>query len=56
MSTYVSLELARLLMNERLREADQARMARDTREHRGPVKKRSILHLFRRETPAACPC
>ena len=62
MSTYYSPELARLLVNERLREASRARMVRagehDRVERANPVEgpKRSILDLFRRRVPAGCGC
>ena len=62
MSTYYSPELARLLVNERLREASRARMVRAGEQNRveranlveGP--KRFILDLVRHQVRAACGC
>jgi hypothetical protein len=56
MSLYYSQTLVRLLMEERLREAAQARLA-DKAQHRCEAEsKRSILNSFRRPAPAACSC
>jgi hypothetical protein len=56
MSLYYSQTLVRLLTDERLREAAEARTARHG-EHRCEAEpKRSILNPFRRPAPAARSC
>jgi hypothetical protein len=56
MSLYYSQTLVRLLTEERLREAAEARMAHEG-EHRCEAEpKRSILNSFRRPAPASCSC
>jgi hypothetical protein len=56
MSVYYSPQLVRLLMNERIREAAQARLARVGERDCDAGHKRSILSLPRRHAPAACTC
>ena len=56
MSVYYSPQLVRLLMNERIREAAQARLAREGERDCDAGHKRSILSLQRRHAPTACAC
>jgi hypothetical protein len=59
MSTYFSNELAKILIEERLGEAAEARIARsvcDCEQNRTAAPRRSILDLFRRQSPVACAC
>jgi hypothetical protein len=56
MSLYYSQTLVRLLTDERLREAAQARAAHEATHRCEAEPKRSILSAFRRPAPAACSC
>ena len=59
MNTYVNYELAKLLIQERLVEADEARLSRivrKTEQNRTLAPRRSILDLFRRQSLATCAC
>jgi hypothetical protein len=56
MSVYYSPKLVRLLMNERLREAAQARMVHEAEQDCGSDRRRPILNPFRRQAPAPCAC
>ena len=56
MSVFYSPRLVRLLMNERLREAAQARMVHEIEQGCGSERRRSILNPFRRQAPAPCAC
>jgi hypothetical protein len=54
MSLYYSQTLVRLLTDERLREAAEARMARKGEQRCEAEPRRSILNPFRRPAAAAC--
>jgi len=56
MSLYYSQTLVRLLTEERLREAAEARLAHQGQHRCEAEPKRSILNSFRRPAPAACSC
>jgi hypothetical protein len=56
MSLYYSQTLVRLLTDERLREAAEARMARKGEQRCEAEPRRSILNQFRRPAPATCSC
>lgn len=56
MSLYYSQTLVRLLTEEHLREAAQARLVREAEHRCEEEPRRSILSLFRRPAPAACSC
>jgi hypothetical protein len=56
MSVYHSSELLRLLVDERLRDAERARFARESEQNSSKTPGRSILGRFRRRVPADCVC
>ena len=56
MSLYYSQQLVRLLVDERLHEAERAGIRRKGEQNTYKAPRRSVLDLFRRQVPADCVC
>jgi hypothetical protein len=56
MSIYYNPTLVKLLMEERIREAREANRIHCCEEIAAVEPRRSLLDLFRRQSPAPCSC